>query len=153
MCVLSPIVAFSVEGLLGLATQCLRLMVCSANHLSVRCFYHHACMAKTPKTNLIYVDVNSRSVDALPLGVPDVTDMTKPAQSPSTQEQQVDRTQSGEGGSLAAIGGSFWSAATSPPRFNMGGVQRQALVGVLVLGALYWTQMWEGVNLNVNICP
>ena len=100
----------------------------------------HQCVQRNiyPQPNSV-----SRSVDAIPLGIPGMPDEVA-----SEVGIQPSSRQEGEGAMSA--GGTTWK---SPRRISTGGMQRQALVGALVLGALYCTQSWEGELPHAHHCP
>jgi hypothetical protein len=75
-----------------------------------------------------------RSVDAIPLGIPGVPAAVA---LDAAMLRQSDR----EKEDVMSAGGSNWNI---PRRVSSGGMQRQVLLGALVLGALYCTQAWEG---------
>lgn len=76
-----------------------------------------------------------RSVDAIPVGIPGMPDAIASEVGIKPSDSQED--------AVMSAGGNSWN---SPRRVSTGVMQRQALVGALVLGALYWTQAWEGAR-------
>jgi hypothetical protein len=83
-----------------------------------------------------------RSVDAIPLGIPGVPAAVA---LDAAMLRQSDR----EKEEVMSAGGSNWNI---PRRVSSGGMQRQVLLGALVLGALYCTQAWEGAVSPSSRC-